>query len=239
MTALEKCWSGSMSSPRAPFWQRLVFAPAERREAAAARADAEALLAQVAWPIVAICRPARWPMASSGGWRSPARSARGRRCCCWTSRRPGMNSVEIEQLAGIIRSLTAAGRTVLLVEHNMALVMGICDRLTVLNFGRLLAEGTPDAIARDPAVVAAYLGADDAGMRAGTDDAIGLAMLTWRPARRLRAASKRCADLLRGAGRARSSAWSAPTARARARRWRRSPAWCARAPARILFEGRT
>jgi branched-chain amino acid transport system ATP-binding protein len=72
-----------------------------------------------------------------------------------------MNTVEIEQLAGIIRSLTASGRTILLVEHTMALVMNICDRVTVLNFGCLLAEGPPDAIARDPAVIAAYLGAEE------------------------------------------------------------------------------
>jgi branched-chain amino acid transport system ATP-binding protein len=43
----------------------------------------------------------------------------------------------------------------------MSLVMSICDRLTVLNFGRLLADGPPDAIARDPAVIAAYLGAEE------------------------------------------------------------------------------
>ena len=48
--------------------------------------------------------------------------------------------------------------TVLLVEHNMNLVMDLCSRLLVLNFGRLLGEGTPDQIRRDPAIVAAYLG---------------------------------------------------------------------------------
>jgi branched-chain amino acid transport system ATP-binding protein len=60
------------------------------------------------------------------------------------------------RLIGSIRERFAV--TVLLVEHNMNLVMDLCSRLLVLNFGRLLGEGTPDQIRRDPAIVAAYLG---------------------------------------------------------------------------------
>ena len=51
--------------------------------------------------------------------------------------------------------------TILLVEHNMELVMGVSDRVAVLQQGRLLAEGTPGEVGRTPAVVAAYLGVDD------------------------------------------------------------------------------
>jgi branched-chain amino acid transport system ATP-binding protein len=62
----------------------------------------------------------------------------------------------------LIRSLRDDDRlTILLVEHNMELVMGVSDRVAVLQHGRKLAEGTPVEVSHDPAVVEAYLGGDD------------------------------------------------------------------------------
>jgi ABC-type branched-subunit amino acid transport system ATPase component len=71
----------------------------------------------------------------------------------------GMNPVEVQAVAALIRSVAAEGHSVLLVEHNVRLVMDVCDTITVLDFGKVIAEGPPAAVARDPAVVAAYLGA--------------------------------------------------------------------------------
>ena len=159
MTALENVRVGQHVVTRASFWGRLVFAPGERREAAAARAEAEALLDQVG---LAHRRDVPAGALAYGEQRrlEIARALAARPSLLLLDEpAAGMNHAEIEALADIIRSLTAAGRTILLVEHNMSLVMSICDRITVLNFGRLLAEGTPDAIARDEAVIAAYLGA--------------------------------------------------------------------------------
>jgi branched-chain amino acid transport system ATP-binding protein len=62
------------------------------------------------------------------------------------------------QFVGLIRSLVAEGVTVLLVEHNMPVVMQLCDEILVLAQGERLAEGTPEQIAANPAVIAAYLG---------------------------------------------------------------------------------
>lgn len=72
----------------------------------------------------------------------------------------GLNQTEARDIDALIRTLAAQGTTVILVEHNMRLVMGVSDHVLVLDFGRKLAEGTPAEVVRDPRVVDAYLGAD-------------------------------------------------------------------------------
>jgi branched-chain amino acid transport system ATP-binding protein len=71
----------------------------------------------------------------------------------------GLNPTEARDIDGLIRKVAGTGTTVVLVEHNMHLVMGVSDRIVVLDHGRLLAEGTPAAVREDPRVVDAYLGA--------------------------------------------------------------------------------
>ena len=70
----------------------------------------------------------------------------------------GMNPEETRHMMDLVRRVRDRGITVLLVEHDMQAVMGLCDKITVLNFGQLLTEGTPEEIRQHPEVIEAYLG---------------------------------------------------------------------------------
>ncbi|WP_208823032.1 ABC transporter ATP-binding protein [Pseudonocardia alni] len=72
----------------------------------------------------------------------------------------GLDSTESAELGRRLRQLTGDGRTVLLVDHDMGLVSSVCDHVYVLDFGRIIAEGTAATVLRDPRVVTAYLGSE-------------------------------------------------------------------------------
>ena len=74
----------------------------------------------------------------------------------------GMNAEEVETMIGIIRAIREKkGITCIIIEHNLKAVMGLCDRITVLNFGTKITDGTPKEIVENPAVIEAYLGTEE------------------------------------------------------------------------------
>jgi ABC-type branched-subunit amino acid transport system ATPase component len=87
--------------------------------------------------------------------------ATGPKLLCLDEPAAGFNPAEKQQLMDLIRKIRDLGYTVLLIEHDMRLVMGVTDRIVVLEFGRKIAEGTPAEIRDNPAVIAAYLGVEE------------------------------------------------------------------------------
>ena len=80
------------------------------------------------------------------------------RLLCLDEPAAGMDTRESQALGRRLRELADQGQSTLLIDHDMGLVLGICDRVVVLEFGRVIADGAPEVVRRDPAVMAAYLG---------------------------------------------------------------------------------
>ncbi|OFX24507.1 MAG: hypothetical protein A2V77_06490 [Anaeromyxobacter sp. RBG_16_69_14] len=139
--------------------QSMLFMPSARREHEAARERARALLARVGL----LDRAEERASILSYGEQRRVEIARALAAdpalLLLDEPTAGMNPSEVGAVGQLVMEVASQGQAVLLVEHNVKLVMGVCRRVTVLDFGKVIADGPPAAVAADPAVIAAYLGA--------------------------------------------------------------------------------
>jgi len=160
LTAVDNVLVGEHLVRRDPLWKRMLLLPSVRAEERAARARALDLLARVGLSDRAGERAANLSYGEQRRVEIARALASEPRVLLLDEPTAGMNPAEVASIAALIRDLARGGHSVLLVEHNVKLVMDVCQRITVLDFGKVIADGAPAAVAADPAVVAAYLGGD-------------------------------------------------------------------------------
>jgi branched-chain amino acid transport system ATP-binding protein len=162
MTVMENVLVGTDAHHRTGVLGAMLGGPRHRREEAEGRRTTEELL-----EFMGLSDRADEPAASlSYGDQRRTEIARamatGAKLLLLDEPAAGFNRTEKQELAVLIRRVRDLGRTVLLIEHDMELVLGISDRVAVLDFGHKIAEGPPTEVREAPEVIAAYLGAEDA-----------------------------------------------------------------------------
>jgi branched-chain amino acid transport system ATP-binding protein len=160
MSVIENVLLGSTCLTRGALFNAALGLPAARREERETVRDAYQLLDRVGLANEALA-PAL--SLSYGAQRrlEIARALAGRpRLLMLDEPAAGMNDAERDALSDLIATIRDDGVSVLIVEHDMPFINKLSDRVTVLNFGRLIASGSPSQVCRDPAVIEAYLGSE-------------------------------------------------------------------------------
>ncbi|HEX3783195.1 MAG TPA: ABC transporter ATP-binding protein [Pseudonocardiaceae bacterium] len=163
MTALENVVVGADARHKTSVLGALVRSPRHHREEREAVERASALLEFVGIADRAADKARNLPYGYQRRLEIARALATEPKLLCLDEPAAGFNPTEKEELMGLIRKIRDDGYTVLLIEHDMRLVMGVTDRIVVLEFGKKIAEGLPAQIRENPAVIAAYLGVPDDG----------------------------------------------------------------------------
>jgi branched-chain amino acid transport system ATP-binding protein len=180
LSVVENVMVGATHSARAGFWSGFLGLPRSDRDERRLREEALRALSRVGVEDLAHSMPEKLAY----GLRKRVALARalvGRpRLLLLDEPASGLSEKELPELGDLIKTL-AGEASVVVIEHRMDLVMSVCDTIFVLDFGKLIATGTPEQVQADPAVTAAYLGSDvSAGERgaSGAEQTAGLSV--WR-----------------------------------------------------------
>jgi ABC-type branched-subunit amino acid transport system ATPase component len=149
---------GQHLSRKSLLLQRMLGMRAARQEQQAAQKLARALLARVGMEGRASERASNLSYGEQRRIEIARALAARPRVLLLDEPTAGMNAPEAASIAALVRSVAAEGRAVVLIEHNVPLVMQTCDRVTVLNFGKVIARGVPAEVAKDQGVIDAWLG---------------------------------------------------------------------------------
>jgi ABC-type branched-subunit amino acid transport system ATPase component len=158
MSVLENVVVGHHIRLRSSLFATWLRLPSERREEDEARDEARGLLERLGLLELAQHQAAKLSYGDQRRVEIARALALQPRLLLLDEPAAGMNEVETAALGDFIVDLKRHGVTILVVEHHMDLIMEVCDEIVVLNFGRKIAQGAPQAVARDEAVLEAYLG---------------------------------------------------------------------------------